>query len=71
MSQLFKYTNQCEAIIKDFSSYHQTNKMLHPKYKVIMVSNLDVLNAIIPPRDWVDNMDKLYIQYVSHQPASR
>lgn len=72
MSQLFKYTNQCEAIIKNFRiGYNQTNKMLHPKYKVIMVSNLDVLNAIIPPRDWVDNMDKLYIQYVSHQPASK
>jgi dynein light intermediate chain len=32
---------------------------------------MDVINAIIPPRDWLDSMDKLYIQYVSHQPASR
>ena len=29
------------------------------------------MNSIIPPRDWNDSMDKLYIQYVSHQPATR
>lgn len=43
----------------------------HPKSRVPIIPSLDVLNAIIPPRDWVDHMDKLYIQYVSHQPASR
>jgi dynein light intermediate chain len=32
---------------------------------------VEVINAIIPPRDWLDSMQKLYIQYVSHQPASR
>jgi hypothetical protein len=41
------------------------------KCKVLIVFKLDIINGIIPPRDWVDNMDKLYIQYVSHQPASR
>lgn len=41
------------------------------KSKANLVYNIDVLNAIIPPRDWVDSFDKLYIQYVSHQPASR
>ena len=30
----------------------------------------DILNAILPPREWVEQ-GKHYIQYVSHQPASR
>ena len=30
----------------------------------------DILNAILPPREW-DNDGKHYIQYVSHNPASR
>lgn len=30
-----------------------------------------MLNAIIPPREWTDENNKLYIQYVSHQNASR
>ena len=30
----------------------------------------DILNAILPPREWVEN-GKQWIQYVSHQPASR
>lgn len=30
----------------------------------------DILNAILPPREWVEN-GKHWIQYVSHQPASR
>ncbi len=44
-------------------------------------SSEDILNAILPPREWVENGIKLsyvdftigkhYIQYVSHQPASR
>lgn len=29
------------------------------------------MDSIIPPHDWTDNMDKVYVQYVSHQPASR
>ena len=33
-------------------------------------SSEDILNAILPPREWVEN-GKHYIQYVSHQPASR
>lgn len=33
-------------------------------------STEDILNAILPPREWVEN-GKHYIQYVSHQPASR
>mmetsp|Transcript_16256 Transcript_16256/g.25138 ORF Transcript_16256/g.25138 Transcript_16256/m.25138 type:complete len:163 (+) Transcript_16256:31-519(+) len=33
-------------------------------------SSEDILNAILPPREWVE-MGKHYIQYVSHQPASR
>ena len=30
----------------------------------------DVLNAVLPPREW-DEQGKQWIQYVSHQPASR
>jgi dynein light intermediate chain len=30
----------------------------------------DILNAILPPREWTET-GKHYIQYVSHQPASR
>lgn len=30
----------------------------------------DILNAILPPREW-DQEGKHYIQYVSHNPASR
>ena len=26
---------------------------------------------MIPPRDWTDHQNKLHIQYVSHQPATR
>lgn len=33
-------------------------------------STEDILNAILPPREWVEN-GKHYIQYVSHQEASR
>ena len=33
-------------------------------------NNEDILNAILPPREWVEN-GKHFIQYVSHQPASR
>ena len=33
-------------------------------------SSEDILNAILPPREWVET-GKHYIQYVSHQPASR
>ena len=45
-------------------------------------SSEDILNAILPPREWIENGKKLslsltktkgkhYIQYVSHQEASR
>ena len=30
----------------------------------------NILNAILPPREWTEN-GKHYIQYVSHQQASR
>ena len=33
-------------------------------------SSEDILNAILPPREWVEN-GKHLIQYVSHNPASR
>jgi dynein light intermediate chain len=33
-------------------------------------SSEDILNAILPPREWVE-AGKHYIQYVSHQQASR
>ena len=33
-------------------------------------SSEDILNAILPPREWVES-GKHFIQYVSHQPASR
>ena len=33
-------------------------------------SSEDILNAILPPREWIEN-GKNFIQYVSHQPASR
>jgi len=33
-------------------------------------SSEDILNAILPPREWVE-ASKHYIQYVSHEPASR
>ncbi len=33
-------------------------------------SSEDILNAILPPREWVES-GKNYIQYVSHTPASR
>jgi dynein light intermediate chain len=33
-------------------------------------SREDILNAILPPRDWVES-GKHFIQYVSHQPATR
>ena len=30
----------------------------------------DVLNSILPPREWVEQ-GKHFIQYVSHEPATR
>lgn len=33
-------------------------------------SSEDILNAILPPREWLEN-GKHYIQYVSHAEASR
>lgn len=33
-------------------------------------SGEDILNAILPPNEWVEN-GKHYISYVSHTPASR
>ena len=33
-------------------------------------SSEDILNAILPPREWIE-AGKHYVQYVSHQPASR
>jgi dynein light intermediate chain len=33
-------------------------------------SSEDILNAILPPREWVES-GKHFIQSVSHQPASR
>jgi len=33
-------------------------------------SQESILNAILPPREWVEN-GKQYVQYVSHQQASR
>jgi len=33
-------------------------------------SSEDILNAILPPREWVE-AGKHYIQYVGHEPASR
>lgn len=33
-------------------------------------STEDILNSILPPKEWVEN-GKHYIKYVSHQPASR
>jgi dynein light intermediate chain len=32
---------------------------------------LEIIDSIIPPRDWTDHNSKLHIQYVSHQPATR
>ena len=32
---------------------------------------IEVIDSILPPRDWKDHMNKLHIQYVSHQPAAR
>lgn len=26
---------------------------------------------MFPPKDWTDHNNKLYVQYVSHQPSSR
>ena len=42
-------------------------------------SNDDILNAILPPREWIENstiiniffIDTHYTQYVSHKPAER
>ena len=32
---------------------------------------LDIIDSILPPKDWYDHHHKLHIQYVSHQPSSR
>lgn len=32
---------------------------------------IEILDSILPPRDWTDHNNKLHIQYVSHQPSSR
>lgn len=34
-------------------------------------TNEEILDSILPPRDWTDHHNKLHIQYVSHQPSSR
>lgn len=34
-------------------------------------TNIEILDSILPPRDWTDHNNKLHIQYVSHQPSSR
>lgn len=33
--------------------------------------NQEIIDSIIPPRDWTDHNNKLHIQYVSHQSSSR
>lgn len=31
----------------------------------------EIIDSVLPPRDWTDHNNKLHIQYVSHQPSSR
>ena len=46
------------------------HKKTHLPPLEIKPSSEDILNAILPPREWVE-LGKQYIQYVSHTPASR
>jgi hypothetical protein len=33
--------------------------------------HVEIIDSILPPRDWNDHNNKLHIQYVSHQLSSR
>lgn len=33
--------------------------------------HVEIIDSILPPRDWTDHNNKLHIQYVSHQLSSR
>lgn len=54
---------------RNLSIYLGTKKTHLPPIEA-KPSTEDILNAILPPREWIEN-GKHYIQYVSHQPASR
>lgn len=56
---------------KTAGGVHQRRECATQSVRYLLGYAVDVIDAIIPPRDWVDHMDKLHIQYVSHQPASR
>ena len=55
-------------VITDFESLGAKKQQLPPLDT--KPSSEDILNAILPPREWVEN-GKHYIQYVSHTPATR
>lgn len=45
---------------------------LHPTQELMYnCDDLEIIDSILPPRDWTDHNNKLHIQYVSHQPSSR
>lgn len=71
MNHQFKSTNLWRAIIKKTKAAVRTTLTHLLRFKVIILINLEILDAILPPRDWTDHHNKLHIQYVSHQPSSR
>jgi len=71
---LIKYENPIEINLQSDAS-KLASVMSNKKKAVVPAfeskpSTEDILNAILPPREWT-NDGKHYIQYVSHNPASR
>ncbi len=71
---LIKYENPIEINLQSDSS--KLAAVVSNKKKAVVPlfeskpSTEDILNAILPPREWTAD-GKHYIQYVSHNPSSR
>ena len=52
------------------NSFGNAKRLTQPAHIDARPKQEDILNAILPPREWIEQ-GKHWIQYVSHQPASR
>jgi dynein light intermediate chain len=65
---LIKYESEIE-MAQNYEEYQKSKKLALVPHES-KPSPEDILNAIIPPREWVDG-HKLFVQYVSHSLVSR
>jgi len=72
MKKKFHTTHSYNSWLKWVSNFHciASKKKSHLPPLEAKPSTEDILNAILPPREWVETA-KHYIQYVSHQEATR